>query len=747
MRTLRFVVSSSLLYVGLVYLLFGGIEIFAQSSQANTPSSQADASAGTQTSTVIKAESRLVLVDTIVTDKHGKYIRDLSQKDFKIWEDGKEQVITTFSYEADPNSPRSNQKHYMVLFFDNSSMETADQITARKAAASFIDANAGPNRYMAILNYGGTVKVSQNFTTDAARLKQIATGTKIPSISNPGEAVPADVASLGAPPLLYASEADYSTRTMLLALRSVAKGLVNIEGRKSLILLTAGFPWTSEAQSELTAVISACNKANVAVYPVDVRGLAPSVAAPVSTGELKPERRSDQPWLVYASMEMFEPQHAGGGGTTSGGGHGPGGGTTGTANPGRGGTTTTGPVRGTTAPTMNTPNPIFNQPRQIVPTFPPSATINQQVLYELAEGTGGFVIVNTNDLAGGMGKIASEQLEYYTLGYVPTASAENSCHTLKVKVDRDGSSVRSRSGYCNVKPVDMLAGKSAAKDLENRAAGAQPGDVQAFMLAPYFFSSPNVARIDLSMEVPSNSIKFEKVNGKQHATINVLGIAKKSDGSVAGRFSDAVELNFDSKDELKEFMKKPYHYENQFELAPGEYKLTVVFSSGGESFGKIEAPLAIDKYDGKEFTLSSVALSKEMHRHGEGDTSLDSELLEDRKPLVTQGMEMIPAADSHFKKSDPAAVYVEAYDPLLAGPNPPKIGLEIKVVDRKTGETKVDAAVKDASGSVTAGSPVVPMGLRIPTDRLPPGSYRIDMIAYDSAGNRTKASSANFDLE
>src|SRR4029077_20793196 len=98
---------------------------------------------------------------------------------------------------------------------------------------------------------------------------------------------------------------------------------------------------------------------------------------------------------------------------------------------------------------MNRNNP-FSMPRQIVPPFPPSALDNQQALYMLAEGTGGFVIVNTNDLLGGLEKIGKEQNAYYVLGYTPVESAEGSCHTFKVKVDH-GMNVRARSGYCNVK--------------------------------------------------------------------------------------------------------------------------------------------------------------------------------------------------------------------------------------------------------------------------------------------------------
>jgi VWFA-related protein len=741
-----------LLVVGFGWLNWKMPAVTAQ-QVTGQPTDATSAQAAQASSTVIKAETRLVVVDTIVTDKHGNYVRDLTKKDFKVWEDDKEQTIKNFSYEADPNSPTNGQKHYMVLFFDNSTMEFTDQAQARKAAASFIDANSGPNRYMAILNYGGAVHVAQNFTTDPVRLKQVASGIKLPNVPS-SDAVAQEVASLGAPPMFSSAEADYGSRTMLLALRSVAKNLAGVPGRKSLVLLTAGFPSTQEQISELTAVINACNKANVAVYPVDVRGLLspvnaipssdmriPAAVAPDGLLEadidLMPQQSENRPRLIYVALPYPDPQVKGSGGQTGG----KTGGTTGTGGKTGGTTGSAAPVRTTTQPIQNT------QPQLIVPPFPPSATTNQQILFALAAGTGGFVIVNTNDLAGGLGKIANEQVEYYSLGYTPDVSAEGSCHTLKVKVERSGTVVRSRSGYCNVKPVDMLAGKPAAKELENRAAGTQAGNVAASILAPYFFTSSNIARVNLAMELPSGAIQFDKDKGKQHAVINVLGIASRPDGSVSGRFSDAVELNFETKDQLKEFLSKPYQYENQFELAAGQYKLTVVFSSGGQSFGKVEVPLLIEAHDGKQFSLSAVALSKEMRRYGAGDSTLDSELLQDRTPLVTQGLEVIPAASNHFKKSDPTAIYVEAYEPLLTGPNPPKIGLQIRIIDRKTGEKKIEAGVADTSASVKAGNPVVPLGLKLPTDRLAPGSYRVELVAVDSAGNHTKASSADFELE
>src|SRR5664279_2191256 len=54
----------------------------------------------------------------------------------------------------------------------------------------------------------------------------------------------------------------------------MAQNLTDVPGRKSLILFTSGFPLGNEARSEANAAIDSCNKANVAIYPIDVRGLS-----------------------------------------------------------------------------------------------------------------------------------------------------------------------------------------------------------------------------------------------------------------------------------------------------------------------------------------------------------------------------------------------------------------------------------------------------------------------------------------
>lgn len=785
----RFRMTQNLkLILALIGIAAVSTELRAQAQEPPKPAPATEQATATAPLPVIKTESRIVLVDAVVTDKKGNYIRDLQQQEFKVYEDNKEQSITSFSFGSDPGVQEKGQKRYMVLFFDNSSMDKADQIQARKAAGTFIEKYAGPDRMMAIAEFGGSLMIKQNFTANAEQLKAAASGVQTPYLETNPVATnmpPGAVAPTGAFSLNNAAS-DLGARSMLLAIRSLAKNLRAIPGRKMLVLFSAGFPLDAERLSELTATIDACNKANIAVYSLDVRGLvAPGGSAQFQKPSdkyhhqpvvLRKGGRLAEPRLVNASYSLgssAEPQKPGGGGGGGGGtggggggGHPGGGGGTGTgggtgAGGGKGGGTGGAPGGGKGGAPGGTPgggkgapggnpgggrsgssnygnyyaNNPMNQPRTIVPPMPTSMATNQQILQMIAEGTGGFAIYNTNDLLGGLDRIAREGNEFYVLGYVPQASAEGSCHTLKVKLSRGGTEVRSRTGYCNARPADPLVGKPIEKQMEVQAAGNQAGSIHGTMQTPYFYSAPNVARVNLAMEIPGDALAFNKDKGKYHSNVNVLGIAYKPDGTVAARFSDTLDLEME-KDEAKEFAKHPYHYENQFDAAPGTYKLTVVLAGAGESFGKFEAPLVIDPYDGKKFTLGGVVLSTNFQRVDQISTDVDATLLEDRTPLIVKGMQITPTAKNQFKKSENLVLYSELYAPLLKTETPPKVGAGYRVFEKGTNKQVFFTGVVPLDEFVTKGNAVVPFALKVQVKDLPAGTYRLVLLAADEKGNQ-----------
>jgi VWFA-related protein len=229
---------------------------------------------------VIKSESNMVLVDVIATDKKGDYIKDLEQKDFHVFEDDGEQTISAFSREADTQASAPSHQRYMILFFDDSTMDPKLQVGAREEAGKFVESTASPDRLMAVVNFTGTLKIAQNFTADAELLKRAISSVQV-------AAIPSDVGGAGHPrrladegnPSPDRTEADFDARSPLLSLREVAESLLAVPGRKTLILFSSGFALTPDRQSELTATVDALNKANVAIYPVDVHGLGNSATS------------------------------------------------------------------------------------------------------------------------------------------------------------------------------------------------------------------------------------------------------------------------------------------------------------------------------------------------------------------------------------------------------------------------------------------------------------------------------------
>lgn len=650
---------------------------------------------------VIHTETRTVLVNAVAIDKKGKFVDDLTEKDFRIWEDNKEQKISGFSLESSGVSPERPTRHYIAMFFDTSTAGQTGQMTVRQEGIRFVNGFASPDRYMAVINYNfdGGLRIAQNFTTDRDLITKALGIVQASSNSTPvaaGGAPPAPVPTRGGrgnTPAPAAPAANtFAYRDMLASLRNLAESLGNIRGRKALVLFTGGVPLTDDLSDDLTATIDACNKANVAVYTV-----GPGAGGGVSS--------------AAGSTDVSAP-----------------------------------PTVGRTSRNVQMPLPDLGIDER-----------NQSIPASLSEGTGGIAFTNTNDLAASLGKVAREQDEYYLLSYTPLVeSAEGSCHELKVKADRGDLEVRARKSYCTSRPVDLLSGKPVGKDLETRAAGKAAGNMAAKMQLPWFYTAPNVARVNLAMDIVPTGTKFQKEKGKYHGEIDLAGVAYKSDGTAAARVSDEVKLDFDNQQKMEAFLKTPYHYENQFDIAPGQYTFRMAFASGppgasdAQAFGKVEMPLDIDPWNGQTLAVSGIALSHDAHPAADLAAGLDVSLLEGLRPLVAKNTEVVPSGVTRFETGQPGYFYFEAYEPLLAAATQtsaplPLIGVRIRVLDRSTGRQKSDTGVHAAGSFERRGNPVVPVVSSLPIQGLPPGAYKLEISVMRQTGDPV-VRTADFDV-
>jgi hypothetical protein len=343
------------------------------------------------------------------------------------------------------------------------------------------------------------------------------------------------------------------------------------------------------------------------------------------------------------------------------------------------------------------------------------------------------VIANSSDLPGGLQRIAAEEDAYYVLSYVPPESKEGSCHTLRVKVDRGGTKVRARNSYCTLKPPDLLAGTIAGQDLERQAKAEEAGNMTAAVALPYFYMSPDVARVHVAAEITPGALKFENQKGRLHAEINLLGIASAPDGSVQARFSDALKFDFDSEAQTRDWRTKPIHYEKEFRIAPGQYSFALA-----SDFREATLPLVVDPWNGRDLALSSIVLSREIHPAA--DLGLGP-LTVRRTPLVAEGTQVVPSGSAQFRKAESGWCYFEVYDS-----DPSSVRLRVRILDKSTGQPRWDTGVTRLPIPANGGKRSLPASARLPFDLLTTGSYELEITASDSTGTMT-ARTANFELE
>ncbi len=236
-----------------------------------------------------------VVIDAVATNKAG-FAKDLTAKDFKLWEDNKEQNVTGAVLEP-------SGKHAIVLLFDNTTVPVRIQGDVRGYVERFIDSSAGPNVYMEVANYVAGIKILQPFTTDAKLLKASLTGTAASAMAGNATGgaarVPSDSLGPGLPvggsrggSAIRGGDASgddtMKSQAMMESMRGLIESLAPVKGRKAIVLFSGGQSFSQDATTEVNAALDAANKANVAIYGIaasnDNSGMAFAKTFADSTG-------------------------------------------------------------------------------------------------------------------------------------------------------------------------------------------------------------------------------------------------------------------------------------------------------------------------------------------------------------------------------------------------------------------------------------------------------------------------------
>lgn len=352
----------------------------------------------------------------------------------------------------------------------------------------------------------------------------------------------------------------------------------------------------------------------------------------------------------------------------------------------------------------------------------------------------GFTVLNVPDWPG------------YLIAYVPQGVPDGDCHHISVKIDRPDSLVFGRTEYCNA--ADPLKGTDLGKQMQSDLTSGKKGKIGLSLAAVDFFTNTQAARVQISVDFSPNLIFRTGEECYGLPEIRILGVIYAKDGSLAARFSDFTSRNFSPRGQAMPLLLPTSAgpvscsaagptYETQINLAPGEYNLRVALRDGKES-GRAEIPLTVETNEGNRLAVSGIALVKRCREVPTGSHQMPTELPANYMPLLSQGFELTPTADTTFDRSKPLYFYFEVFEPPSAEPPALTVQAHLRIVDAKSGEVKNDLRPFSAAPYTKAGDPVIPIGAAVDISELPRGLYRLEVQATDSAGHSTPWRAATF---
>lgn len=432
-----------------------------------------------------KAQVEYVEVDALVLDERGNFVRGLTKDDFQVFEDGKPQTISTFAlvdipveqaqrplFASRPIEPdvETNERPFegrvYVLVLDDLHTDVLRSQRVKAGARQFIENNLGQNDLMAVIFSGGRSQDAQEFTNNKrlllaavdkfmGRKLQSATLARNDEYFRQRDSPMRD-GRVNDP---QEQERIYNARSLLTQLKNVSEWFGGVRGRrKTLLLMSEGIDYNiydvirsydspasgaSGIMEDIRETLSATARANVSIYAIDPRGLSGPGEDSIAVGSFA---NSDSP-----------------------------------SSPDGSGTASVDP------PSNIGMNGLMNELR-----------LSQDSLRQLAEESGGFAAVNSNDFRGAFERVVRDSSSYYVLAYYPPSTKrDGKFHRIEVKVNRPGVSVRSRRGYASAKGNPPKPAGPAGMTAELREAINSPIPVSGLTLrvfaAPFKGTSPNAS--------------------------------------------------------------------------------------------------------------------------------------------------------------------------------------------------------------------------------------------------------------
>jgi VWFA-related protein len=530
----------------------------------------------------VRAQRNEVLVRVIVRDTNGNAVGGLTKDAFRLFDNGKPQSVTAFTVEnnqpapagkppapaaataqsaepaeAEPAPVLALPERYVAFYFDDLVVPFEDMVRVREAAGEFIESSLQPADRAGIFTSSGLGVL--DFTADRAKLREALMNLRprprtLPAeydcppltpyeaylIDQQHDTTMLNIATweyIGcacggdpnhcADPQGHAQDAarlawgndQPQSRQSLRVLLDLVRRLGSLPGQRSVLWLSQGF-LTFDLHSDLNELTDRALREHVVINALDSRGLWVNVPG----GEASEH-----------NVLPFEPFP----------------------------NTSTGP-----GPAMSASQTMYRETGR---------SMNQDVMAQVSQATGGVFIRNTNDYDGGFRKAGALPEFSYLLAFSPqNLKYDGKFHKLKVElVNPQGLSLQARNGYF-ARNEALHPEERARQEIEDAVFSREEYREFPVDLHTQFFKlSATEAQLSVITHVDAHAMHFRKEGERNLVSLKMVCAAFDRDGKLAAGTQRNVDLSLRDAT-LAHVLSGGLSIRGQLKVNVGTYALRVV---------------------------------------------------------------------------------------------------------------------------------------------------------------------------
>jgi VWFA-related protein len=642
-----------------------------------------------------RSEINYVEVDVVVTDAQGNFVTGLTAADFEIADAGKPQTIETF-HEINVPIERADRLLYSetaiypdvatnaavaegrvyLIVLDDLHIAPMNVVHVRRRAREFVERYVGSNDLVAVLHTSGRGNVSQDFTSNRSLvLKAIGafmgSGLQSAAQNKMEDAVQRAASEIADGDIRDRDmrERSVRARNMFMTVRNLAEYMASFQGRrKALLLFSEGMDLDGSAMGDAHVV----QDVRTAMYE--------AIAA-----------------ATRANVHIYSVDAAGLDSAA------PGADVQGSA------------VAGAVPPAGTSALDMMRERRNA-----------QGTLRSVAEQTGGYAIVNTNNFTDGYTRVMRDSSTYYLLGFYPTTNRDGKFHKLTVRTKRPGLQVRARAGYHAAKPGTAPVASTAATGMAAMLRAAVPtAGLPMSVAVPAFKHTQDEAVVLMAIDLPSEAFRFETAGDISSEDLEIGYQVVDPSAKVHVNSSHRVEMRL-KPDTRARIEERGFRVLLPVKVKPGRYQVRVgAESKNAGRRGSVFADLIVPDFFADPIVWSGVSLTSA------SAAAVSTRPVDDAAKIVP----LVPAALRSFPPGDTLALYAEAYvnDRVQAH------GVDLTATIRDASGKVVFSTTEQRSTSELGDGPGG-FGLRVdvPLKGFAPGSYVLSLTARSrSTGNAT----------